>query len=179
MAKVRDDLGKCGPIDSDGQITQLVEGRPRHLQLSPQVSFQIQRGSRKCAVARPNVGRQAPPIAGLGKDKAQCLAVCFLILPVENRTCGFDRIRLSTLVLFLMSPRPSSSFGIFAHAFMPRRACTRPCAGIISWRLRVSLPQAPARPRLRAFAKGRMPRVDGVPVLRLRRPIRLSPLASR
>jgi hypothetical protein len=32
----------------------------------------------------------------LGKDKAQCLAACFLILPVENQTCGFDRIRLST-----------------------------------------------------------------------------------
>ena len=32
----------------------------------------------------------------LGKDKAQCLTACFLILPVENRACGFDRTRLST-----------------------------------------------------------------------------------
>src|SRR5262249_40589179 len=31
MAKVCDDLGKHGPIDSDGQIAELVEGRPRHL----------------------------------------------------------------------------------------------------------------------------------------------------
>jgi hypothetical protein len=32
----------------------------------------------------------------LGKDKAQYLTACFLILPVEHRTCGFDRIRRST-----------------------------------------------------------------------------------
>jgi len=32
MAKVRDDIGKRGPLYSDGQIAQLVEGRPRHLQ---------------------------------------------------------------------------------------------------------------------------------------------------
>jgi hypothetical protein len=31
MAKVCNDLGKRGPLDSDGQIAELVEGRPRHL----------------------------------------------------------------------------------------------------------------------------------------------------
>ena len=39
----------------------------------------------------------------------------------HNRTCGFHRIRLSTLVLFLVSSRPSSIFHIFVHAFMPGR----------------------------------------------------------
>jgi len=88
-------------------------------------------------VTTPNARLQALLIAELGKDKAQYLAVCFLILPVENRTCGFYRIRLSTLVLFLMSYRPSSSFGIFAHAFMPRLEFTSPLTGIISLRIRV------------------------------------------
>jgi hypothetical protein len=32
MAKMCDDLGKRGPIDTDGQIAQLVAGRPQHLQ---------------------------------------------------------------------------------------------------------------------------------------------------
>jgi hypothetical protein len=41
MAKVRDDLGKRGPIDADGQIAQLVEGRPQHLQLLPQFIFKL------------------------------------------------------------------------------------------------------------------------------------------
>ena len=54
----------------------------------------------------------------------------------------------------------------------------QPLGGIISWRLRVILPPAPALPRRGAFAKGSVPHVDGVTVLRLRRPIRLSPLAS-
>src|SRR5215813_9436313 len=44
----------------------------------------------------PNTTLQARPIAGLGKDKAQYLPACFLILPVANRTYGFHRIRLST-----------------------------------------------------------------------------------
>src|SRR5215471_16224470 len=35
-------------------------------------------------------------IPQLGKDEAQFLTVCFLILPVENRTWHFDGIRLST-----------------------------------------------------------------------------------
>jgi hypothetical protein len=89
---------------------------------------------------KPNASLQLRPEAGareLGKDKVQCLAVCFLILPVENRTCGFYRIRLSTLVLVLMSYRPSSSFCIFAHAFMPRLEFTSPLTGIISLRIRV------------------------------------------
>jgi hypothetical protein len=45
---------------------------------------------------KPNASLQLLPKAGLGKDKAQCLAACFLILPVENRACGFHRTRLST-----------------------------------------------------------------------------------
>src|SRR4029453_833830 len=40
MAKVRDDIAKRGPIYSDGQIAQLVEGRPQHLPLLPQVYLQ-------------------------------------------------------------------------------------------------------------------------------------------
>ena len=40
-AKVRDDLGKRGPLDTDGQIAQLVEGRPQHLQLLPQFIFKL------------------------------------------------------------------------------------------------------------------------------------------
>ena len=44
----------------------------------------------------PNAGRQAPPIAGLGRDKARYVAARFLIPPVENRTCDFHRIRLNT-----------------------------------------------------------------------------------
>jgi hypothetical protein len=127
---------------------------------------------------RTNARRQAPLIAELGRRKARCIAARFLTPPVENRTCGFYRILLSTLVLFLVSSRPSSSFGIFAHAFLPRREFTSPLTGIISLRIRVSLPHAPALPRLGAFAKGSLPRVDGVTVLRLLCPVRLSPLAS-
>src|SRR5262245_55479710 len=33
MPKVRDDIGQCGPIEPNGQIAQLVEGRPQHLPL--------------------------------------------------------------------------------------------------------------------------------------------------
>jgi len=54
----------------------------------------------------------------------------------------------------------------------------QPLGGIISWRLRVILPPAPALPRRGAFAKGSVPHVDGGTVLRLRRPIRLSSQAS-
>ena len=61
---------------------------------------------------------------------------------------------------------------------MPRREFTSPFAGIISWRIRVELPHAPALPRLGAFAKGSVPHVDGVTVLRLLRPIRHSSQAS-
>ena len=68
----------------------------------------------------PNARFQARETAGLGRDKARYVTACFLIPPVEHRTCGFHRIRLNTLVLFLVSSRPSSSFGMFAHAFMPR-----------------------------------------------------------
>jgi hypothetical protein len=41
MAPVRDNLGKRGPIDADGQIAQRVEGRPQHLQLLPQFIFKL------------------------------------------------------------------------------------------------------------------------------------------
>jgi len=60
---------------------------------------------------------------------------------------------------------------------MPRLEFTSPCAGIISLRIRVELPHAPALPRLGAFAKGSVPHVDGVTVLRLLRPIRHFPRA--
>src|SRR5436305_4281567 len=48
----------------------------------------------------PNAGAHLPPEAALGKDKAQCLAACFLILPVENR------VRLS--------PHPAQHLGSFS-----------------------------------------------------------------
>jgi hypothetical protein len=57
---------------------------------------------------------------------------------------------------------------------MPRLEFTSPLTGIISLRIRVWLPHAPALPRLGAFAVGTTPRVDGVTVLRLLCPIRLS-----
>jgi hypothetical protein len=46
----------------------------------------------------PNAGGEPRPEAGareLGKDKAQCSMACFLLLPVKNRPCHFDGIRLS------------------------------------------------------------------------------------
>jgi hypothetical protein len=52
--------------------------------------------SSSCVLEQPNARRELLPEAVLGKDKAQCLAACFLILPVENRACGFHRTRLST-----------------------------------------------------------------------------------
>ncbi len=77
-----------------------------------------------------------------------------------------------------MSYRPSSSSCIFAHAFMPRREFTSPFTGLISWRIRVELPHAPALPRRGAFAMGIPPRVHSFPVFRLLCPFRLSPMAS-
>jgi hypothetical protein len=47
MPKVRQDISQCGPIDPNGQIAQLIEGRPRHPWLSPQVYLQTQQESRK------------------------------------------------------------------------------------------------------------------------------------
>ena len=44
----------------------------------------------------PNARPELLPEAGLGRDRAQCLAVCFPIPPVENRACGLHRTRLST-----------------------------------------------------------------------------------
>jgi hypothetical protein len=52
-----------------------------------------------CLFLASNAGRQARLKAGarqLGKDKAQCLAACFLLLPVENRPCHFHGLRLNT-----------------------------------------------------------------------------------
>jgi hypothetical protein len=42
----------------------------------------------------PNTGHE--PLPELGRRKARCIAVRFLTPPVENRTYGFHRIRLST-----------------------------------------------------------------------------------
>ena len=79
--------------------------------------------------AHPNARGEPRPRAGLGRDKARYVTARFLIPPVEHRACGFHRTRLNTLVLVLMPYRPSSSFGIFAHAFMPRLEMHSP----ISW----------------------------------------------
>ena len=43
-----------------------------------------------------NAAPQARRTAGLGRRKARCMTVRFLTPPVENRTYGFHRIRLST-----------------------------------------------------------------------------------
>ena len=101
-----------------------------------------------------NATLQAPPIAALGKDKAQCLAACFLILPVENRACSFHRTRLNTLVLFLMTYRPSSSLGIFAHAFLPGRELHE----AISWHNQLAhargVPSCASTPKARGLRHG-------------------------
>src|SRR5712692_7057581 len=55
---------------------------------------------------------------------------------------------------------------------------THPMYGMISLRIRVILPHAPELPRLGAFAMGSIPRVDGLTVRRLLRPIRHSSQAS-
>ena len=47
------------------------------------------------ANARPELRLEAGA-RQLGSDKARSVQARFLIAPVENRTCGFDRIRLST-----------------------------------------------------------------------------------
>src|SRR5262245_6541233 len=49
MAKVRDDLGKRGPIDTDGQIAQLVEGRPQHLRLLLSLSSNSAKPPQMCS----------------------------------------------------------------------------------------------------------------------------------
>jgi hypothetical protein len=40
--------------------------------------------------------RRSVPLLQLDRDKARCVTAHFLIPAVENRTCGFYRIRLST-----------------------------------------------------------------------------------
>ena len=97
----------------------------------------------------------------LGKDKAQYLTACFLILPVENRTCGFYRIRLSTF-----GPSPWKSmrrpFALLQlHSAFP----------VDSSRVRWG-PLLPSSQRLGAFAVSPHPGVRGFPTCRLLRPIR-------
>ena len=100
----------------------------------------------------------------LGKDKAQYLTACFLILPVENRTCGFYRIRLSTF-----GPSPWKSM---------KRPFTFPQLHspfpVDSSRVRW-VPLFPSSHRLGAFAVSPHPGVRGFPTFRLLRPIRHLP----
>src|SRR6266849_3335527 len=94
-AKASTSVCSCGVISASncvslGDMTAPPVFLPvscKRLQFSPRASS---------AFEKPNAGRQAPLEAGLGRDKARCLWVRFLIPPVENRTCGFHRIRLNT-----------------------------------------------------------------------------------
>ena len=110
----------------------------------------------------------------MGRDKARCIAVRFLIPPVENRACGFHRTRLSTL-----SPSPWSYYPTKRSFPCLQLHGTLPFP-VDSLRVRC-IPLVRSSRGLGAFAMGSRPRVDGVTVLRLRRPIRhlLGTLAFR
>jgi hypothetical protein len=97
----------------------------------------------------------------LGKRKARSFSR-FLTLPVENRTCHFDGIRLSTF-----DPSPWSP--------MKRRCPFRQfhrCPPVYSLRVHW-VPLVPSSQRLGAFAVSPHPGVHGFPVRRLLCPIRL------
>src|SRR5215813_8917555 len=98
----------------------------------------------------------------LGKDKAQYLKACFLILPVEHRACDFHRTRRST---FGRSPWISMKrlFPFLQlHSTFP----------VDSLRVRW-VPLFPSFQRLGAFAISPHPGVPSFPGLRLLCPIRL------
>jgi hypothetical protein len=102
----------------------------------------------------------------LGKDTAQYLAACFLILPVEHRACDFHRTRRSTF-----GPSPWTSMKrlfpfLQLHSAFP----------VDSLRVRWG-PLFPSFQRLEAFAISPHPGVRGFPTLRLLCPIRLFPRA--
>jgi hypothetical protein len=98
----------------------------------------------------------------LGKRKARCLAVRFLIPPVEHRACDFHRTRRST---FGRSPWTSMKrlFPFLQlHSAFP----------VDSLRVRW-VPLVPSFQRLGAFAFSPHPGVPSFPGLRLLCPIRL------
>ena len=120
---------------------------------------------------KPNAKFQLPLEAGateLGRRKARCITGRFLTPPVENRTYGFHRIRLNTL-----SPSPW-------HYATKRSFPFRQLHGAFpmdSLRVRC-VPLVRSSQGLGAFAMGPHPRVDGLPVRRLLRPIRHPSQAS-
>src|SRR5262245_66348094 len=132
---------------------------------------------------RPNAGSEPRAMAGLGRDKGRCLGVRFLIPPVEHRTCGFHRIRRSTL-----GPSPWScheaSVSISAAStglhpcLIPLHQHTRETSRGQLTRSRGTLFADYALysvlPKARGLRHGDLPRVDGVTVFRLLGPIRLS-----
>ncbi len=116
---------------------------------------------------KPNAGHQARREAGarqLGKDKAQYLTACFLILPVENRTCGFPRIRRSTC-----GPSPWQSMQRPFPFLQLHRACP-----VDSSRGRWG-PLFPSAQRRGACAGSPHPGGRGFPTCRLLRPLRPLP----
>ena len=96
----------------------------------------------------------------LGRDKARCFMVRFLIPPVEHRACDFHRTRRST---FGRSPWTSMK-RLFAflqlHSTFP----------VDSLRVRW-VPLFPSFQRLGAFAFSPHPGVRGFPTLRLLCPL--------
>ena len=117
----------------------------------------------------PNARCQPPMEAGatqLGSDKARSQQARFLIAPVENRTCGLHRIRLSTCGpspwqhtmkrSFALLPHPRSmhrgplarSLDPFAPVLPPARGLRRPSS---SWCPQLSWAPTPLpHPTLRA-----------------------------
>jgi hypothetical protein len=113
-----------------------------------------------CFSEASNASAQARLEAGarqLGKDKVQCLTACFLILPVENRPCHFDGIRLSTCdhapgghheASVPISPVPqvsthvqlARSLGTFGSLFSQARGLRHPSS---SWCPQLSWVQTP------------------------------------
>jgi hypothetical protein len=109
--------------------------------------------------ARPELRLEAGA-RQLGKDKAQCLAACFLILPVENRTCHFHGIRLNTCAqspwrspeaLGPLAPGPQAStrvplaraLGTFVPLFSQARGLRPPSS---SWCAQLACAQTPRPP---------------------------------
>src|SRR5438093_5477801 len=98
----------------------------------------------------------------LGRDKTRCLAVRFLIPPVEPRACDFHRTRRSTF-----GHAPWTSMKRLFPFLQLHRAFT-----VDSLRVRW-VPLFPAFQRLGAFAISPHPGVPSFPGLRLLCPIRL------
>jgi hypothetical protein len=108
------------------------------------------------------VDAQDCPTFPLGRDKARCLAVRFLIPPVEHRACDFHRTRRNT---FGRSP------WISMKRLFPFLQLHSPFP-VDSLRVRW-VPLFPSFQRLEAFAFSPHPGVPSFPGLRLLCPIRL------